>query len=257
MAQIKLFGEQALDLVKNLPKETIGLRDKPIRAKGKKKATITLKNGVYSNDLFKEYKNGVGIGEPYAKKGDREISVDFEGHNEGSYCHYNNEKEALEHLKSLEKQYGEIYKIDIVDVENIRYNSLLNKWKDFIVNLCKERGQEIDVVWFNTSAPLDCEIEVRLAGHRCWNSCISFRFQDKDLRACDSGFLGGTHFVGGFGCFEKKTDEETGKIITELLERCFNKECDKDYVSFWKKDKLDEPITHREIKVDEKGWLIK
>jgi len=41
------------------------------------------------------------------------------------------------------------------------------------------------------------------------------------------------------------------------MEQVFNKECDTDYVHFWDKDDYSKPITHREINIDEKGWIIK
>ena len=240
VTQTELFGSQAIELVKNVPVE------KKIKKPVRHKATITLSYGNWGiTDLERDIKNG-----------ERFISVSFDGHNEGQSGGHNTIEEALAQVEYLEKRYGEEYKIEIIDVENIRFNSLLNKWKDFIVNLCKERGQEIEKIWFDTSAPMDCEIGVRLANHKCWSSCISFRFEKGDLRACDSGFLGGTHFIGGFGQFAKKTDEETGKIITELLERCFNRECEKDYAGFYKLDE-NKPIEHREIKLDEKGWILK
>ena len=244
MAKLQLFGQEALELVKNVPSIQIKVqRVKKVRHK----ATITLSTDTWATtDLERGIKNG-----------EKFFSVSFDGHNEGQSGGHNTIEEALEQVEYLEKKYGEEYKLEIIDLENIRFNSLLNKWKDFIVNYCKEKKQEIEKIWFNTSAPMDCEIEVRLANHRCWNSCICFRFEKGDLRACDGGFLGGTHFINGFGSFEHKADDETGKVITELLDRCFIKECEKDYMSFWKKDDYSKPIEHREIEVDENGWLIK
>ena len=120
------------------------------------------------------------------------------------------------------------------------FQPMLTKWKDFIVNLCKERGQEIDKIWFDISTPYDCEVEIRLAGHRCWNSCVSFRFQTGKLKAYDS------HFGGGTSMFNGDIDEE--KTIREVMERVFNKECSD---SGWNK----EDDGHREIIIDDDGWI--
>lgn len=136
------------------------------------------------------------------------------------------------------------------------FNPLLNNWKNFIVNLCKERGQEIDKIWFDTSAPYDVDISVRLAGHRCWSTCVSFRFDKGSLRAFDSDFGGGTTFLGNFGCGTITTDEEIEKNIREIMENVFNKKCEEDYVRFWNKEDYSKPIENRVIEIDEQGWII-
>jgi len=122
----------------------------------------------------------------------------------------------------------------------------LNKWKEFIVNLCKEKGQEIEKIWFDVSTPYDNEVEVRLKGHRCWNSCVSFRFQNNKLKAFDSHFGGGTSMLHG------EIDEE--EKVREVMERVFNKECSN---SSWedKYDERKEDEKHRKIEVDIDGWL--
>lgn len=216
MTKLQLFGQEALEMVKNIPKK------KSVRHKG----TITLKNSVNS-------------------EGKNYISVDFLGNNEGSGSPCETEAEAFKQIKQIQEQFGEKYKLEIIDEENIRYNSLLNKWKDFIINLCKERGQEIDKIWFNTSVPYDCEISIRLAGHRCWNSCVNFRFEKGKFVAFDSHFGGGTSFVDTRGV---EGGEETS--IRNIMEKVFNKECSD---SSWEKD----DNGHREIVVDEKGWILK
>jgi len=122
----------------------------------------------------------------------------------------------------------------------------LNKWKEFIVNLCKERGEEIEKIWFDVSTPYDNEVEIRLKGHKCWNSCVSFRFQNNKLKAFDSHFGGGTSMLHG------EFDEE--EKVREVMERVFNKECSN---SSWedKYDERKEDEKHRKIEVDNDGWL--
>ena len=121
----------------------------------------------------------------------------------------------------------------------------LNKWKEFIVKLVEQNGEEIDKIWFDTSVPYDNEIEVRLKGHKCWNSCVSFRFQNNKLKAFDSHFGGGTSMLHG------EFDEE--EKVREVMERVFNKECSN---SSWedKYDERKEDEKHRKIEVDNDGW---
>ena len=133
------------------------------------------------------------------------------------------------------------------------YTEVLNKWKKFIVGLVAEQGQEADIIWFDESAPYECEVCVRMKGHRCWNSCVDFRFEKGQLRAFDSGFGGGTTMLE-FGCRTIRTDEETGEIIKGVMERVFKKDCDEAHVKFWDKGDYDKPISHREITIDETGW---
>ena len=250
MVTLQLFSQETKALLK---KEEDLFKDKfkpkPKTTKGKKKkATITLEYSNYATDIYKNYKNGVGIGNPLHLEGDRFVSVDFMGYNEGSWGGFDEDKVEEEIIK-LETQYND-YSIKIIDDEKIRYNYLLNKWKEFIINLCKEKGQEIDKIWFDNSVPYDCEIGIRLVGHRCWNFCVSFRFEKGDLRAFDSHFGGGTSFLRGFGR-EKETDEEIGTQIKEIMERVFNKECSN---SSWEDNEREYPL--RVIEVDEKGWII-
>jgi len=143
-----------------------------------------------------------------------------------------------------------------IDKKRDEFDELLTKWKGFIVNLCKEKGQEIEKIWFNESTPYDCEIEVRMKGHRCWSSCVSFRFQEGKLKAYNSGFGGGTSFV--WFChtdYALNPNLEQDKV-EEIMEQVFNHECDNDYVKFWNKEDETKPVEHREIEIDEKGWII-
>jgi len=132
------------------------------------------------------------------------------------------------------------------------FTPLLNKWKEFIVNYCKEKEQEIEMIGFNESAPYDCEISVRMKGHYCYYSCISFRFNKGNLVAYD-GLGGGTSFLGGFGS-GLKTEQETESEIKELLDKVFNHECDEHHADFYNVDTT-KPAEHRNIKIDEKGWI--
>ena len=124
----------------------------------------------------------------------------------------------------------------------------LNKWKEFIVNLCKEKGQEIEKIWFDTSVPYENEICVRLDGHRCWSQCVSFRFQNNKLKAYDS------HFGGGTSMFYGQEDEDDEKKIREVMERVFNKECSD---SSWEDNHDEREVKKREIEIDEDGWINK
>jgi len=216
MVKLQLFSKETEELVKSVPKRAV--------RRSSKKATITLSNGINYN-------------------GEKYISVGFEGHNEGSGSPCKTEAEALERVKEIQEQYKEKYQITIIDEEKIRYNSLLNKWKDYLIILCEEKHQEIDKIWFNTSVPYDCEIGIRMKGHRCWGYCVTFRFEKGLLKAYDSNFGGGT------SCIETKTDEDIGLGIKKIMERVFNKECSN---SGWEDG---EDRGHREIKINEKGWI--
>ena len=128
---------------------------------------------------------------------------------------------------------------------------LLNKWKDFIVNYCLNNKQEIDVIWFNESCPYDVDISVRLKGHRCWNSCVSFRFQDGKLKAFDSHFGGGTTSLWFSEVDYLNNPKVEEDKVKEILLRVFNKECSN---SSWEDD--DEEVdSHREIKLDDFGFI--
>ena len=244
VTQLELFGEE-IDIKKLEKKDYLKMTipekqklhnyriEKKKRAKGKDKATITLSYSYFSSD----------IPEKNIKKGDKFYSVSFWGHNEGSGSPCYTYEEMVKEIQNLKAKYEEKYKITIIDDEKIQYSGLLDKWKGFIVNLCKEKGQEIDKIWFDTSVPLDCEVAVRLKGHRCWNSCVDFRFGDYKLKAYDSHFGGGTSFIS---C----DDEEQEIWIREIMDKVFNKECSN---SGWERD----DNGHREINIDEKGWRIK
>ena len=116
----------------------------------------------------------------------------------------------------------------------------LIKCKKFLEKLCEAR-KEKPFIWFDTSQPYDNEVCIRLEGHRCWNCCASFRFENKKLRAYDSYFGGGTTFL------DFDIDEE--KKIREIMEKVFNKECSN---SGWENDKGE----HREIKIGDDFWIV-
>lgn len=131
------------------------------------------------------------------------------------------------------------------------FNPMLNKWKDFIVNLCKERGQEIDKIWFDTSAPYDCEVAVRMKGHNCWSSCVDFRFQDGKLKAYDSSFGGGTSFVWfNHLDYQNNPNLEQDKV-KEVMEQVFSKKCCSEF-----DDATHDNKEHRKIEIDEQGWIL-
>lgn len=122
----------------------------------------------------------------------------------------------------------------------------LIKCKELLEKLCEDKGEKIDKIWFDTSVPMDNSVSIRLADHRCWNACVEFRFKGGKLEAYDSHFGGGTSFIHN----DQKVNEE--ETIRTIMERVFNKECSQ---SGW--EDSDEDRGHREIKIDDKGWLIK
>lgn len=139
-----------------------------------------------------------------------------------------------------------------IDAIREPFNLLLLKWREFIINLCKEKGQEIDKIWFDDSSPYDCEIGLRLKEHRCWYACVEFRFGEGKMKAYDSHFGGGTSFVDFIPNEDFAGEEKTKEIIRNVLERVFNKECDSEYNEVWNKREAGDE--HREINIDEKGW---
>jgi hypothetical protein len=240
MAKISLFGQEALDLVKDVPVVQKVIPKTRTKEPKKHKATITISFSNYSVDLP----------ENNTKKGDKFISVSFDGHNEGSGSGYDTEQEVDEAIIRLQRQHEANYSIKIIDKRV--YEEHLTKWKDFIEKLCAERGHPKPLIWFEVSLPYDNAINVRFNEHRCWNSCVEFRFDKGVLRAYD-GIEGGTNMLNVD--FNKRlTDEETAKIITEQMEKVFNKVCDKHYVEFWNKGDETKPVSHRDIKIGEDFW---
>jgi predicted adenine nucleotide alpha hydrolase (AANH) superfamily ATPase len=240
MANLKLFGSEVEQIISKVVVETIKPKEKRVTLK---KAIIRIDKGNYSTETEHngvEYPNGTEY-----------IGVTFEGHQEGSSCTYLTEEDVQIQVQSLKDYYGDKYRIEVIDERSLndRFNPLLNKWKTFIVNLCKEKGQEIDKIWFAKSTPLDCEIAIRLAGHRCWNACIDFRFEKGRLKAYDSHFGGGTSFIEVSTALNPNAEQE--KVI-ELMERVFNKECSN---SSWE-DNHSQDNLHRVININESGWII-
>ena len=201
------------------------------RTPKKTRGTIRISYSHYSTDT------------EHAKKGDRYISVDFTGHNEGSGSPCDTKQEADKQIAYLKAKHGSTYDLKVIDERP------LIKWRDFIVNLCKERGQEIEKIWFDTSVPYDNEIEVRLAGHRCWNSCVGFRFQEGKLKAYDSHFGGGTSMI-----HDTTADNYEETEIRKVMERVFNKDCSN---SMWEDGHDKREVKKRVIEIDCNGWIKK
>lgn len=194
-----------------------------------RKATITLSWSNYNESVE-------------GKGGKQFVSVSFEGFQEGSSSPCDTEEEAQECVEALKKQHEEAYKIQVLDLrtkESI-WTPLLNEWKEFIVNLCKEKGKEVEI-WFDTSVPYDCEIALRLKEHNCYYYCVNFRFEKGKLSAYDSNFDGGTSFVEG-----KETKEEEEKEVIRVMEKVFNGECE---------DKYDKSCGQRKHNIQENGWI--
>jgi len=130
------------------------------------------------------------------------------------------------------------------------FNPMLNNWKRFITKFCEENNQPIEKIWFDTSAPYDCEISIRLAGHRCWNACVEFRFQDGNLRAFDSHFGGGTSMLDRISTALNPNAEQ--EKVEEVMKRVFAKECSD---SGWEaKGDREGEKAHRLILIGKNGW---
>jgi len=142
----------------------------------------------------------------------------------------------------------------IIELKKLRaelrspYEPNLNKWKEVIVDYCKEKNQEIEHIWFDTSVPYDCELVVRMKGHEgCYYSCVSFRFQDNKFKAWDSNFNGGTTFVDN-GFADSNRDISEKEEILKIMDRVFEKECE---ASGWGEDE------QKKILIDSEGWVGK
>lgn len=93
-------------------------KSNPVDKSGKRKATITLSEDFFSvdgNNGFNDF-----------KKGDKFISVRFEGFNEGSSSPCINEEEANKHLRELVEEHQKKYNIKIIDerIKQKEYPSL-------------------------------------------------------------------------------------------------------------------------------------
>lgn len=129
------------------------------------------------------------------------------------------------------------------------YQEFLNRWKKEILDYCAEKGQEVDLIWFNESVPFDVSVNIRMKGHRCWYQCVSFRFQDEHLKAYDSHFGGGTSFIDRvYGIMREDNYRYDVAVMKEIMDKVFNKECSD---SSWEEGN-DEKKEH---KIDEMGWL--
>ena len=214
---------------------------KKVQHKGK----IIISNGIYAKGV-EDYKTKEDIG------GREFISVHFEGFNEGSSCGYLTEHEAqreVQKIKKKKEESGEYSRVEIIDERSLakRFNPMLNEWKKFIQKLCDDKGEEVEM-WFDTSAPMDCEINVRLKSHRCSYNCVSFRFENGTLDAYDSHFGGGTTI-----CDKMMSRVDEIHYITDVMDKVFKKECSN---SSWEEDSEGKSYPKREHRVNEFGWLI-
>ena len=208
---------------------------KKVQHKGK----IYIRNNVYADSVE------VNGGKEY-------ISVQFDGFNEGSSCGYMTEMEAqreVQKIKNKKEESGEYSRVEIIDERSLakRFNPMLNEWKKFIQKLCDDKGEEVEM-WFDTSAPMDCEINVRLKSHRCSYNCVSFRFENGTLDAYDSHFGGGTTI-----CDKMMSRVDEIHYITDVMDKVFKKECSN---SSWEEDSEGKSYPKREHRVNEFGWLI-
>jgi len=216
---MKLFSPEAIELTKNIQKS-------PRERKPKEPSISDLKW-----EISKEWKR----------------MDELEAQDESNFSDFDKSVKAKEVNLPLVRNHIRYYQ-DKIDKLREPFNPLLNKWKSFIIELCKEKNQEIELIWFDESSPYDCEIEIRLKGHRCWNSCVSLRFQEGKLKAYDSHFGGGTSSVWlAHTDYLSNPNIEEDKV-KEIMENVFNRKCTD---SHWE----DNHEGHRNIQVDDKGWL--
>lgn len=225
---------------------------KPVRAakiprpKGKRKAKILIRSQNSKENPF---------------------AVDFEGFNEGSGSPCANEEEVQEDVEKLKQRHAEIYDIKVIDERepHIRF-SYLNEYKQFIIDLCKEREEQeiakakersdsvwVDTphyepeIWFDTSIPYDCSLNVRMKSHKCYYHCVEFRFQKGILQAWDNGFQSSMgHGTNMLFSTQHQTHLERKEIIRGIMERVLNNECCKDA----------NETKQRIHKTDEYGWIL-
>lgn len=223
----------------------VNLFDIPIEKKEKKKVRhkgkIYIRNNVYADSVE------VNGGKEY-------ISVQFDGFNEGSAGGYMTEHEAqreVQKIKKKKEESDEYSNIEIIDERenHKRFNHYLNEWKAKIQKLCDDKGEEVEM-WYDKSAPMDCEINVRLKSHRCSYNCVSFRFEDGVLTAYDSHFGGGTSFVQIAKAHISRVDEI--EVVESVMEKVFNKECSN---STWEDDD-GKPYPKKKHNIDENGWWV-
>ena len=141
------------------------------------------------------------------------------------------------------EEYTKKAKQELIDMRKAKYAHLY-KWVEW---LKKEIPEEF-IWYFDTSSPFGSEINVHIKSHKCIGTCFSLRFEtDGQLKASDSHFMGGTHFLWG-----EKTEED----MREVVKRSVAKECnDSDWEDnkrqdvsdlYWKK-------LMKYVKLD--GWI--
>jgi hypothetical protein len=177
------------------------------------------------------------------------FAVDFDGFQEGSGSPCKDEEEVQAVVQRLKEEKNN-YDLKVVDERSphIKY-SYLNEYRAYIERLCKEAGQEPEI-WFDSSTPYDCEIALRMKGHKCYYECINFRFEKGILKAWDNGFQSpmgsGTNMLHtDYGSHQSHVDRIN--IIRELMERVLKNECCINCNET-------KPRLHE---VDEHGWLIR
>lgn len=199
------------------------------------------------------------------------FAVDFDGFQEGSGSPCKDEEEVQAVVQRLKEEKNN-YDLKVVDERSphIKY-SYLNEYKAYIERLCKEKLEEakeeakkrsdsvwVDFnsqnyepeIWFDSSTPYDCEIALRMKGHKCYYECINFRFEKGILKAWDNGFQSpmgsGTNMLHtDYGSHQSHGDRIN--IIRELMERVLKNECCINCNET-------KPRLHE---VDEHGWLIR
>lgn len=218
MTQLNLFGQEATTIVQGIKKERTPRKREPTRIDVKWELQKSIKR---LEELSKQDETGWS---------DFDISIKGKAVNMPL---------VQNHIKYYSKQLAEM---------RSQFNPMLNEWKEFITNLCKEKGQEIEHIWFDDSSPYDCCIEIRLKGHKCWSSCVSFRFRGNILEAYDSDFGHGTSFIEHL----HQTHIDRQNKIREVMENVFNRECEAVHCKFWEPNEENE---NRKIFIDEFGWF--
>lgn len=151
------------------------------------------------------------------------------------------------HIKYYQKEIDEMTRK--IKLARSQYEPVLNEWKAFIIKYCQEKGKEIDCLFFDTSAPYDCSIQLRMKGHNCYYNCVSFRFTGNQLQAFDSHFGGGTSFVEHL----HQTHIDRQNKIIEVMDKVLAGECND---SGWNYDSEKKPYEKKIHEIDEDGWLV-
>lgn len=228
---MKLFSQEALEITKNIRVEVV----KP------KKTTRTPRNKEPSASDIK-----------WERRKSMERLAELEAQDETGWSESDIWYKGKDNNMPLVKNHIIFYTKQLKEMR-AKFMPLLNRWKTFILDYCKEKGQEVEHIWFDESVPYDVCVEVRMKNHRCWFNCVSFRFQDGKLKAYDSHFGGGTSFVWfnhlDYANLEGHLEGLEKSKVKEVMDKVFAMACSN---SKW----CDGDGKQKQHKFDEDGWII-